>query len=91
MQIPNYNFEWQLGYEIAPGLKRFPMGTRIEAIAHYDNSTFNPYNPDPKRTVPYGLQTYDEMFNGYGFFVDDHEDLDLTVDPATGVAKKHQQ
>ena len=91
LQIPNYNFEWQLGYEIAPGLKRFPMGTRIEAIAHYDNSTFNPYNPDPKRTVPYGLQTYDEMFNGYGFFVDDHEDLDLTVDPATGVAKKHQQ
>jgi len=86
LQIPNYNFEWQLGYEIAPGKKKLPKGTKIEAIAHYDNSTFNPYNPDPKRTVPYGLQTYDEMFNGYGFFVADDEDLNLTVNPKTGVA-----
>lgn len=85
LQIPNYNFEWQLGYEIAPGKKKLPKGTRIEAIAHYDNSAFNPYNPDPKRTVPYGLQTYDEMFNGYGFFVADEEDLKLTINPKTGV------
>ena len=91
LQIPNYNFEWQLGYEIEPGKHRLPKGTKIESVTNYDNSAFNPYNPDPNRTVPYGLQTYDEMFNGYGFFVDDHEDLDLTVDPATGVAKKHQQ
>jgi hypothetical protein len=82
--IPNYNFEWQLGYEIEPGKKQFPKGTRIEALAHYDNSAFNPYNPDPKRTVPWGQQTYDEMFNGYVFFVDQHEDLNLTVDPQTG-------
>jgi hypothetical protein len=88
LQIPNFNFEWQLGYEIAPGQKHLPKGTRIEAVAHYDNSTFNPYNPDPTRTVPYGLQTYDEMFNGYGFFVDDDEDLNLTVDPRTGIAKR---
>lgn len=54
LQIPNYNFGWQLGYEIEPGTKRLPKGTKIEAIAHYDNSAFNPYNPDPKRTVPYG-------------------------------------
>jgi hypothetical protein len=88
LQIPNYNFEWQLGYEIPPGQKHLPKGTRIEGVAHYDNSTFNPYNPDPKRTVPYGLQTYDEMFNGYGFFVDDNEDLDLEVNPKSGVARK---
>lgn len=90
LQIPNYNFEWQLAYEIAPGQKPLPLGTKIEAIAHYDNSAFNPYNPDPKRTVPYGLQTYDEMFNGYVFFVDDQEDLNLTVDPKTGVAERPQ-
>lgn len=88
LQIPNYNFEWQLAYEIAPGKKQLPKGTRIEAIAHYDNSTFNPYNPDPKRTVRYGLQSYEEMFNGYGFFVDDDEDLRLTVNPKTGVADR---
>ena len=84
LQIANYNFEWQLGYELAPGTKRFPKGTRIEAVAHFDNSAFNPYNPDPKRTVPYGLQTYDEMFNGFVFFVADDEQLNLNVDPTNG-------
>jgi thiol-disulfide isomerase/thioredoxin len=84
LQIANYNFGWQLGYEIEPGEKRLPKGTRIEAVAHYDNSAFNPYNPDPTRTVPYGLQTYDEMFNGFVFFVAEDEDLKLAVDPKTG-------
>ncbi len=84
LQIPNYNFEWQLAYELAPGQKRLPKGTRLEALAHYDNSTFNPYNPDPKRTVPWGRQTYDEMFNGFVFFVADDEDLNLAINPKTG-------
>lgn len=88
LQIPNYNFEWQLGYEIEPGTKRFPKGTKVEAIAHYDNSAFNPYNPDPKRTVPYGQQSYDEMFNGYVFYVVDDETLNITVDPKTGRVKQ---
>ncbi|MDB5386655.1 MAG: thiol-disulfide isomerase-like thioredoxin [Planctomycetaceae bacterium] len=88
LQIPNYNFEWQLGYEIEPGKKQFPKGTRIEAIAHYDNSAFNPYNPDSKRTVPWGQQTYDEMFNGFLFYVDNNQDLNLTVDPKTGIVQK---
>jgi hypothetical protein len=88
LQIPNYNFEWQLGYEIEPGQKRLPKGTVLGAVAHYDNSAFNPYNPDPNRTVPYGQQTYDEMFNGYVFFVDDHEMLNITVDPKTGYQKR---
>lgn len=88
LQIPNYNFEWQLAYEVSPGKKRLPKGTKVEAVAHYDNSAFNPFNPDPRRTVPYGLQTYDEMFNGYVFFVDDDEDLNLNVDPETGISKK---
>lgn len=85
LQVPNYNFEWQLGYEIEAGTKRLPKGTVVEAIAHYDNSSFNPYNPDAKRTVPWGQQTYDEMFNGFAFFVDDDQNLNLTVDPKTGV------
>lgn len=84
LQIPNYNFGWQLGYEIEPGTKRLPKGTKVEAIAHFDNSAFNPYNPDPKRTVPYGQQSYDEMFNGYVFYVVDDEKLNVTVDPKTG-------
>jgi len=88
LQIPNYNFEWQLGYEISPGTKRYPKGTKIEAVAHFDNSPFNPYNPDPKATVEYGPQTVDEMFNGFVFYVDQNESLDIAVDPKTGRVKK---
>lgn len=87
LQIPNFNFEWQLAYEIKPGTKLLPKGTRLQAIAHYDNSAFNPYNPDASRTVPYGQQSYDEMFNGYIFFVDQHEQLNLKIDPRTGLAR----
>jgi len=84
LQIPNYNFEWQLGYELTPGSRKLPAGTEIKAVAHFDNSVFNPFNPDPSRAVGYGLQTVDEMFNGFVFFVDQHEDLQLQVDPVNG-------
>jgi hypothetical protein len=88
LQLPNYNFEWQLGYELAPGTKLLPKGTQIEAVAHYDNSPLNPYNPDPKATVEYGPQTVDEMFNGFVFYVDQNESLQIDVDPKTGRVKK---
>jgi hypothetical protein len=90
LQIPNYNFEWQLGYECPtpPNQTKIPAGTKIRAVAHYDNSKFNPYNPDPNREVPYGDQTYDEMFNGFVFWVYDDEELNLTIDPKTGQVVK---
>src|SRR5262245_34441804 len=55
--VPNYSFDWQMPYRWAEGKKRFPKGMRLEAIAHYDNSKFNPYNPDPTATVREGQQT----------------------------------
>lgn len=88
LQIPNYNFEWQLGYEIKAGEKRLPAGTTIEAIAHFDNSDFNPYNPDPNETVRYGPQTIHEMFNGFVFFVNDGEDLAIETLPESGKRKE---
>ena len=88
LQIPNYNFEWQLGYEIEPGAKHLSKGTVVEAVAHFDNSSFNPYNPDPNKSVEYGPQTVDEMFNGFVFYVADDEQLEVHVDPKTGRALK---
>ncbi len=82
--IPNYSFEWQHAYRWAPGTKRFPKGTRIECLAHYDNSAFNPYNPDPTATVREGPQTFHEMMNGFFFYTDAEERLGLEIDPATG-------
>ena len=41
-----------------------PRGTRVEAVAHYDNSADNPNNPDPTRAVTFGEQSTDEMMFG---------------------------
>jgi len=84
LSIANYNFEWQIPYRWEPGKKVLPKGTRLECIALYDNSPFNPYNPDPKKTVRDGPQTYQEMMNGFMFYVDANEKLDLNIDPKTG-------
>jgi hypothetical protein len=82
--VPNYNFDWQMPYRWKPGAVRLPKGTRLECLAHYDNSAFNPYNPDPKATVKEGEQTNDEMFNGFVFYTDADEQLNLDIDPRSG-------
>jgi hypothetical protein len=84
--IPNYSFDWQQSYRWAPGAKTFPAGTTFEVVAHFDNSEFNPYNPDPRAKVGHGDQTYDEMMYGFYFYTRDDEDLGLRVDPRTGSA-----
>ena len=60
----NYDFYWQLSYRLAEPrlLKR---GTKLEAIAWYDNSRKNPHNPDPDSPVEWGEQTYNEMMVGF--------------------------
>lgn len=82
--VPNYHFEWQQPYRWRPGTKRFPAGTVLEVTAQFDNSAFNPFNPDPSRAVGYGDQTYDEMMFGFVFYTRADEALDLTIDPKTG-------
>ena len=60
----NYHFHWQLSYRLAePRLLR--AGTKLRAIAWYDNSKNNPRNPDPTKTVTWGDQTSDEMMVGF--------------------------
>jgi hypothetical protein len=87
LMVPNYSFDWQMPYRWEMGKKRFPKGMRLEAVAHYDNSSFNPFNPDPKVTVREGQQTTEEMMNGYLFYVDANEQLNLRVDAKTGHAR----
>jgi peroxiredoxin len=90
LMVPNYSFDWQMPYVFEPGAVRFPKGTRVEALAHYDNSTFNPYNPDPNATVKDGQQTHEEMLNGFVFYIDASEHLGLDIDPKTGHPRKKQ-
>lgn len=84
LAIPNFNFDWQASYRLEKDRVRFPKGTRIDCIAHFDNSAFNPYNPDPSATVRHGIQTYEEMMYGFLFFTRDDESLGLRIDPETG-------
>ncbi|MEX2115187.1 MAG: redoxin family protein [Pirellulales bacterium] len=86
LAVPNYSFDWQMAYRWPKAAVRLPKGTELECIAHFDNSTFNPYNPDPKAVVKEGQQTYQEMMYGFVFYTDDDQNLNLHVDPKTGHA-----
>jgi len=64
LSVPKYDFNWQLGYQLAKPIV-LPKGTRIECTAHFDNSANNPYNPDPSKEVRWGDQTWEEMMIGF--------------------------
>ena len=68
LDVPRYDFNWQLLYRLAEPL-HLPAGSRLEVTASFDNSTGNPANPDPARTVRWGEQTDDEMLIGYVEYV----------------------
>jgi hypothetical protein len=70
LAVPKYDFNWQTYYEFAKPLM-VPKGSRLEATAHYDNSVNNPSNPDPKKEVHWGDQTWEEMqYSGITYYVD---------------------
>lgn len=64
LDVPKYDFNWQTTYELAQPLK-VPAGSIIECTAVFDNSKDNPFNPNPKTTVYWGEQTWEEMMIGF--------------------------
>ena len=62
--IAKYDFNWQVTYLLAEP-KRIPAGTWVRLSGGFDNSARNPTNPDPKRTIHWGEQSWDEMFLGW--------------------------
>ena len=66
--MPAYDFNWQLFYYPKERVA-LPRGTRVDIVAHYDNSADNPNNPDPERAVTFGEQSTDEMMFGMFEFV----------------------
>jgi len=68
--VPHYDFNWQTEYWFKSPLK-LPKGSKLHAIATYDNSASNYSNPDPRVNVTWGDQTWEEMmFTGLAFSVD---------------------
>ena len=64
LDVPHYDFNWQLNYRLRDPVD-VPTGARIDCVAWFDNSAGNPANPDPTRRVRFGEQTSDEMMIGY--------------------------
>jgi peroxiredoxin len=70
LSVPRYNFNWQSVYRPAEPIA-MPKGTRLHCVAHFDNSTKNPNNPDPTQPVYWGDQTWEEMMIGWiDFYLD---------------------
>lgn len=61
LSIPNFQHNWQMVYRLKEPVF-LPAGTEIIARGAFDNSAFNPLNPDPEKSVSWGEQVWDEMF-----------------------------
>ena len=70
LRVPKYDFNWQLSYFPKEPIA-IPKGSRIDCVAHHNNSATNSYNPDPTTIVRWGDQTWEEMMIGW---------IDYTVD-----------
>ena len=63
INVANYSYNWQISYEFVEP-KLLPAGTEVLVTGVFDNSENNLANPDPARSVPWGQQSWDEMFFG---------------------------
>jgi len=74
LSVPKYDFAWQTYYVLKETLAA-PKGTRIDCLAHFDNSEKNKYNPDPKKEVRWGDQTWEEMMIGWMSYTIDNQPI----------------
>ena len=58
LNVPRYDFNWQLSYDTT---LKLPKGSRLHFEFRYDNSANNKFNPDPSRWVYQGFQSWEEM------------------------------
>jgi hypothetical protein len=68
LKVSKFDDVWQPSYLLKTAVAA-PKGSRLESIAHFDNSAGNKRNPDPTKLIKYGP----EIMNGYfDFTVDKH-------------------
>jgi mono/diheme cytochrome c family protein len=78
LNVPKYDFNWQLNYWLKTPVAA-PKGSRLECVAHHDNSTGNKFNPDPTKEVRWGPQTWEEMMIGWFDYTLDGQNLRVTA------------
>lgn len=64
LHIPRWDDAWQ-SYYILSKPARVPKGALLEYLASYDNSPANALNPNPKVSVAWGQQIWEEMHSTY--------------------------
>jgi mono/diheme cytochrome c family protein len=75
IKVDRWDFNWQASYDFAEPIA-LPKGTRVEMVAHFDNSAANPANPSkPPVPVHWGEQTDDEMCIGFLHLTRDEQHL----------------
>lgn len=73
LNVPRYDFNWQLSYGTS---LKLPKGSRMRFEFSYDNSVNNKFNPDPSRWVYQGFQSWEEMMApNLGFILDRNADV----------------
>ena len=81
LSVPKWDFNWQTRYEFAEPVAA-PKGSRLECVAHFDNSTKNKWNPDATKAVRWGQQTWEEMMIGFVGFTLDKQNVQETTSPS---------
>jgi hypothetical protein len=79
LNVPRYDFNWQIVYYEKTPL-HMPKGTTLELTAHWDNSPNNKWNPDPAANVHWGDQSWQEMLAAPMAVI-----VDRSIDPKTVV------
>ncbi len=74
LDVPKYDFNWQLYYELATP-KHIPAGSKVTVVTLFDNSAKNPYNPAPEKEVFWSEQSWDEMYAPQARITVDSRDL----------------
>lgn len=79
LDVPRYDFNWQLAYNLEEPIV-LEAGERLDVRAVFDNSSANLANPAPDRPVRWGPDTDDEMLIGFVDYVLVEEDQDLSAE-----------
>jgi len=82
LDVPKFDFNWQIQYELETPL-HIPAGSKILGIGKYDNSPKNKWNPSPNLEVFWSEQSWDEMYQPFTEYTVDSQLLgDMTVTKA---------
>ena len=80
LDVPNYDFNWQLYYELQTP-RKIAAGSKVTVVSLFDNSVGNRYNPAPEKEVFWSEQSWDEMYAPQARITVDNRELKTATAP----------